>query len=257
MAETIETLKQKNRFVKTISLTHVFYIVLLCSIFTLINILVIPDKISDVAFQNFSFASTVVSIVLAVVSIIYSLWSGKNSNSQYDSIRHIEKQIDAQLGNFSKIEQSISNKIDPLRDKVSSLEENQTKTNDKIDSLAFRFMGESSKTKKASTDKFDLKSNPDLGNLTLYTCLMSFQTQKPIPQEILDRRSNGYWSGYLVAMSRIVPEHIDYNFKRDKNILITVFNEDYWGNKDKLIEQLKGTLDDELKEVNSYFDSTK
>lgn len=251
MEDEKEICELKIKTTKKVCGLHLMYIVIICAILILINILIIPERISDVAFQNFSFASTVVSIVLAVVSIIYSLWSGKSSNSQYDSIRHIEKQIDNQLENFTKIEKSIVANINPIRDQMQLLKDDQTKTNSMIDNFMSMYSTNGQSSTKA-TDKFDNESNTDWGALTLYACQKSHETAQPVPRDILEKVTGSYWSGYMVALSKIMPEKMAYKFQ-DPKVFIKKFDESYWGTEKDFLKRINDKWPNEIKEINQYF----
>lgn len=231
---------------------HLMYIVIICGIIVLGNILIVPEKISDVAFQNFSFASTVVSIVLAVVSIIYSLWSGKSSNSQYDSIRHIEKQIDNQLDNFTKIEQSIVANLVPIKDQVQQIQDDQTKTNSKLDNFVSMYNAQSSSSVK-ETGTFDNAHNTEWGALALYACLRSFETSKPIPRDIMEKITGSYWSGFMVALSKILPEKISYNFQNSQ-VCIKKFDKSYWGTAENILKKINNKRKEEIEAIDQSFD---
>lgn len=58
---------------------HVAYIVLICILIVLFVLLIALGRINDDAYHNFSFAATITSFVLVVVSIVYSIQSGISS----------------------------------------------------------------------------------------------------------------------------------------------------------------------------------
>ena len=93
---------------KKVSVWHIIYIVLICTIFCLVVILILPGRICEEAYTNFSFAATITSIVLAVVSIVYSLQSGLSSVGQLNSIKDVEVSIKNELQKFSDIEGAIN-----------------------------------------------------------------------------------------------------------------------------------------------------
>lgn len=76
-----------------ISKLHLYYILAICSLIIISILLQIRYPVSEVAFENFSFASTITSIVLAVVSIVYSIQSGNASNIQLNNVRDIDAEI--------------------------------------------------------------------------------------------------------------------------------------------------------------------
>ena len=252
MVEERELCELKMKVTRKICGLHLMYIVIICAIIILVNILVVPNKISDVAFQNFSFASTVVSIVLAVVSIIYSLWSGKSSNSQYDSIRHIEKQIDNQLDNFTKIEQSIVANIGPIKEQVERIKDDQTKTNTKIDNFMSMY-DVKNQPKANNSGKFDNGNNTTWGALTLYACMKAFDTKKPIPEDLMEKFTKSYWSGFLVAISKVMPDKMAYEYSR-KQVFIKKFEKSFWGTENEIKKRLGDSEKEMIEQINHYFD---
>ena len=66
---------EKSKMNKQISIHHLYYVILIAGLILLFVILLFPYGVSRYAFDNFSFASTITSIVLAVVSIVYSIQS--------------------------------------------------------------------------------------------------------------------------------------------------------------------------------------
>ena len=68
-----ENTPKKIFWTRKVSLWHIVYIVIICLIVNVFLLCIVPGRVNDEAYQNFSFAATIVSIVLAVVSIVYSL----------------------------------------------------------------------------------------------------------------------------------------------------------------------------------------
>lgn len=98
---------EKGFLCRKISLWHFAYLSLFCIMFSVMVLLVMPGRINDDAYQNFSFAATITSIVLAVVSIIYSLQTGLSSVGQLNAISDIESKISHEINKFSDIDDKI------------------------------------------------------------------------------------------------------------------------------------------------------
>ena len=237
--------------IKTVYRLHLVYIVIICGIIMICTLCVIPRCVSNEAFQNFSFASTIVSIVLAVVSIVYSLWSGQKSNNQYTGIANIERKIDEQLQGFSHIEQSISEKLNPIKNRFDQLTEDQTKTRSEIQELK-SLLGDSHISSSLG-DKYNLSNYPTFANIALYALCMSKLTNKEIPTKVLEKSIGNYWIGFMVAMSRQHPEKLQYSPQGD-SVIITVYDTTFFPEKEKIFYELKkssdsfGNLLDELKQ---------
>lgn len=79
--------KNKSFCRKKVSILRLIYVSIIFAIVQVFLLVICPGKISSYAFENFSFASTLISIVLAVVSIVYTLQSGLSSFGQLNSIK--------------------------------------------------------------------------------------------------------------------------------------------------------------------------
>lgn len=239
--------------IKTVYRLHLVYIVIICGIVMICTLCVIPRCVSVAAFQNFSFASTIVSIVLAVVSIVYSLWSGQKSNNQYTGIANIERKIDEQLQGFSHIEQSISDKLNPIKNRFDQLTEDQTRTRSEIQELK-SLLGDNHITSSHS-DKYNLSNYPTFANIALYALCLSKLTNKKIPTKVLEKAIGNYWIGFMVAMSRQHPEKLKYSPKGD-SVIITTYDTSFFPDHEKILSELNkstesfGTL---LGELEHYF----
>lgn len=92
---------------KKVSIFHLVYIVIIFLIIQLFLFVIYPGHVNEAAFTNFSFASTLVSIVLAVVSIVYTIQSGLSSIGQFKTIQDIEERIHHEINKFSSIDEKI------------------------------------------------------------------------------------------------------------------------------------------------------
>lgn len=109
-------------FSKKVSVWHVIYLILISVIVNVFLLTICPGRVSDAAMDNISFASTIVSIVLAVVSIVYSLQSGYTSYNQLDSIKNIEGNIQNELRKFQDLRDTISDAISPIQSTVDDIQ---------------------------------------------------------------------------------------------------------------------------------------
>lgn len=87
---------------KEIKLFHLFYVLAISIlIIAILFIILLAPKISNEAFQNFSFASTVVSIVLAIISIIFSMWYSRDINKSFDKFSNLRMEIQDEVSKIS------------------------------------------------------------------------------------------------------------------------------------------------------------
>lgn len=105
---------------KRVPICHLVYGVIILILIAIFVILVAPSRVSDFAFYNFSFAATLISIVLAVVSIVYSLQSGLSNNSYKAKMDEVQKGISSQLSEFQKVEESLKKLVEEHRQNLKS-----------------------------------------------------------------------------------------------------------------------------------------
>ena len=105
------TTKVKVDRIKLINKLHFVYNIVYLSIIFILIILVIivacKYRVGDTAMVNFTFAATVVSIVLAVVSIVYTLVSGGSMIHFFGKLEMIEQRLDKEVGDITKLKNQI------------------------------------------------------------------------------------------------------------------------------------------------------
>lgn len=141
MADThTNNTRQEKTEGRQVSITHLIYLTIIFIILTILFWTLSLNN-SDDALRLFSFASTITSIVLAVVSIVYSIFSGKNVDASLGSISKTSDDIRAvghdiqKIGeDFSKVSVNIQNVAEGIEtvnaqlngevEKISGLESN-------------------------------------------------------------------------------------------------------------------------------------
>lgn len=86
-----------------IKIYHLYYTIAIF-IITIIGIITLWLCNKNDAFTSFSFASTLVSIVLAVVSIFFSVVSSQRMNTSYNNIKGLKTDIEDEVSRISKVE---------------------------------------------------------------------------------------------------------------------------------------------------------
>lgn len=246
--QTIVECQKDIKQIKVVYRLHLMYVVIICFILMVCTLCIIPRCVSIAAFQNFSFASTIVSIVLAVVSIVYSLWSGQKSNNQYVGMAHIESKIDDQLKGFERIEESISDRLNPINRQIEQIKDDQTKTRAAVDEMKDMLGKDTTSGDKDAKQQYNMEGNPLFADISLYIFAQAHANNKVIPVDIAEELIGRYWSGFMVAFSRSHPEKLNYE-TIGKDIKVTVYNSDYFENvatiKKRILEKseaLKGKL---------------
>lgn len=101
-----------NKFNGFPSYWHIIYGAIILAILAIFLLLIAPGRINESAFSHFSFASTLISIVLAVVSIVYSLQSGLSNNSYKSRMDEIHNSIQERMKNLQEVEISLKNLVE-------------------------------------------------------------------------------------------------------------------------------------------------
>lgn len=110
-------------FSKKVSVWHIIYLVLFTVIINVFLLSICPGRVSDAAMDNISFASAIVSIVLALVSIVYSLQSGFSTSNQFEGIKNIEGNIQNELRKFQDLRDTISQAVKPINETVGKIQQ--------------------------------------------------------------------------------------------------------------------------------------
>lgn len=155
--------------------------------------------ISENAFQNFSFAASIVSIVLAVVSIVYTIYSGAGVSNSVDVLREAEQNIKTQVEALDGLENRIMGALENVNVGLSS---KLTEVQNKMDPFIERNINNEQATSNAK-ELFNFRANSLFGNIILYICLRSIEKEKAWPIDIIGNENKLYLQGYLVAMASI------------------------------------------------------
>ena len=249
--------KKTSFWTRRISIWHLIYIVVICLVINIFLICIAPGRIHEDAYHNFSFAATITSIVLAVVSIVYSIQSGLNSHNRMDSIRDIESKIGEELNRFTNLESSIKKAvkegISPLEASMGDIKQRQDdiqKAQDDLSSNWKAFMQSmiepinmDDKTKKDDEVPSLLADNdiPQIFSIILYTCQQSQQKQKDIPYHIFGRffGSRSYFcEGVITGLSVFNPNVLKIKTGSKVNrVVVETFDQSSLGKEEWLRKQ--------------------
>ena len=143
-------------------------------------ILTSKNAISEDAFDNFAFAATIVSIVLALVSIIYTIHSGAGVTNSIGVLKNVEDNISEQLETLQGVEKVIKHSICEEQQKIELSIGGIMKSHfDQLLAPSSSFQQVERFKKEKTPAVIDLQNNPPLGNVFLYCCLLSKTTNKP------------------------------------------------------------------------------
>lgn len=262
--------KEQNKKDKQVSIHHLYYAIVIAGLIILFGILIFPYGVSRYAFDNVSFASTITSIVLAVVSIVYSIISGNASTGQLENVRDINSEIKKQLDGFSHIEENISklvnDKVGQVQSEVKTVSEGQKEMSERINEMGKNLMLPSVPDGLKGAD---FSNNSAYGDVFLYACLLAFKKKMNFPSEIFTTSINdyNYWYGYFIALTVCYPQKLQILQEKGKELFvmkITAFDESFFGNIHIIKERIDrranaGSPNDSLQKylykINCYFNN--
>lgn len=277
MEGNTENTPRRSFWSRNVSVWHIIYLVIISLIINVFLLCIVPGRINDDAYQNFSFAATITSIVLAVVSIVYSLQSGLSSIGQLNGIKDIEAKIGTELTRFANLESSIKNAvregITPLEASMGDIKQRQdeiSKTQDVLANNWKELMQTTISVNEKPTESPELSTHllsaesPQIFSVILYTCVCSHVTQKDIPYHILGQffgvRSY-YCEGVINALATFNRNSLalEVGSKHTRQV-VSKYNENELGSKEWLRKQVlegKNTKlgDDIIHELDKYFSS--
>lgn len=154
----------------------------------------------------------------------------EQSNNQYMGMAHIESKIDEQLKGFERIEESISNRLNPINVQIAQIKDDQIKTRHAVDKMNDLLGTNSTSEGNSLHQQYNAKGNPLYADIALYVFALAYDRKTSIPSKLLDKLTGKYWSGFIVAISRTQPEKLNYENK-DGKIMVTAYDTDFfWQN---------------------------
>lgn len=225
--EGIEMKKENmnNRDEKYVNILHLIYGGVIALIVIIAVIICQPRAVHPEASNNFAFAATITSIVLAVVSIVYSIQSGSGVSSNLGSIKSIEDSINVQLGKLndleSRITENISRKIADSNAEVCSridgIEKNNTES----------FKNQASVN--VDDDKFDTNKTSVLGKVALYACYKASKTGRSLELKQCFSENIDYIYGFLIGVASVCSSKIELETD-NQSIRVKNFDDNYFKN---------------------------
>ena len=257
-----ESVNNKNFWSRKISIWHFVYIILFCIFFSIVTLLIMPGRINDDAYQNFSFAATITSIVLALVSIVYSLQSGLSSVGQLHSVIEIESQISNEIKKFSGIDEKIRNALVPISSQVGSIQKTQDTIRQAQDDIHNELLKISSLEIPKDGGGNTTLEGPAILYILLYAAVLSKTKAMDMPYHLFAKYvgpQSKYCEGILDGMAVLQPDKIKIEQgSRPARKKVTVFDENSLGTLDVLKNKASSLLNEKLSknlltELDNYF----
>lgn len=220
---------------------HMYYIsgLLIFIIIELITYVCVNNDNTDQIVGYISFASTISSLFLSVVAIIYAIVSNNQGEAQYQKIDGASDRISTSVDRFSSMSENLSQKIMYI---ISELEEVKRITNDNKNNLDNYIKQQSNEQhvnvlREQITDKkFGNYESPArlieaiidgyinagsyFGNIVLLACVFSYKKKRPFSTEEISVDFSKYFYAYIIASTAL--GIISTRFENDKFVVYAV-----------------------------------
>lgn len=227
---------------------HMYYISGLC-IFIILELItyicVNNDKATEIV-SYVSFASTISSLFLSVVAIIYAIVSNNKGEAQYQKIDRASDRISTSVDRFSSLSESLSGNINSILTKLDEIKNISNETKNAI--TQGNQQNSSTPTNEFVEKIIDgyIKGGSFFGNLSLLACIFSKEHNRPFgTQEIIPEFAS-YLYGYIIASSALGV--VRTRIENDRFIV-----DDYiMAIKDKLIDNINKYIENSLPDQKDY-----
>lgn len=212
---------------KKINYLHLVYIIIIFVIILLAIWLVAPYVVCEESLVKFEFAATITSIVLAVVSIIFSISSSQGISENLGSMRNASEKIGNVGDKLETIQTSLQAEISHLTNleqKMQALHDKTDKTNQMINEMG---LNNNITSTSGNEGKFDYENSSVSGLLIIYACSLAYKKEKPFPAEFTGNPF--YAHGYITALEISASKHFRALTYMNGVITVTKFDTDYFG----------------------------
>lgn len=210
-----------------------------------------------------SLASALISIILAIITIIYSFYSNSQSASQVETLNKAAESVKRATTSYAESAESLQDNISKIITAVNRVEE---KTDRLLDMTSISGAGASSGTNNHLVD-FDLDAYikgyvnlaSPIGIMAMYACIKAKDTKREWNLNIFPNEYNRiYCGGFLISTTSAGFITVDVNFSNG-NVIVA----NYLQNVKKYILEWLESFDftkieglQSLKDsIDSYFDN--
>lgn len=243
---------------KQINVLHLRYLIIIFLIVLLAFVLVCHYAIADEAFKQFSFAATITSIILAVVSIIYTISSGSGMSAHMEAMQNIERDIKEQVNTFSTIDDKIRAALDSTKETICAKVGDVQKD---VTTLADAYSSASKKNALSDDSSWNTNLNSPFGNAFLILCKRACAEKKVIRYDIIsdDAKTKSYLHGYLVALNTALPKKIEIHPCDEEKLEVRRFDDSYFTNIEnyKPAQKVESAYQKMLQSIDAFFKEEK
>lgn len=189
-------------------------VIVVIAILVFSNIYCTNETILDFA----SLASAIISIILAIVTIIYSFYTNGQSSSQIEKLNKAANDVTEASQDYSKSAKSLQDNINLILESIKHVEDNTKQILDAKENEQSRH----AEVQKLDSSIFDMDkyltsfvmTSSNLGLICLYAAICSKEKEKEFPLTLLqDAGDNAEYSiGYIIASNctSIIDVTIDF-----------------------------------------------
>ena len=221
-------------------------------IIELITYVCVNSNDTDQIVSYISFASTISSLFLSVVAIIYAIVSNNKGEAQYQKIDGASDRISTSVDRFSLMSESLSENIKSI---LSKLDEIRVISDETRKTVSQNYQSHTSgQIDPAIVDKIIdgyIKGGSYYGNLGLLACVYSYEKHQPfIATEIISTNSD-YLLGYIISSSAlgIISASIDNDNRVNISMILPTIKEKLIAIIEAFIDKSIGTNKDNNREL--------
>lgn len=220
---------------------HVYYIsgLLIFIIIELITYVCINNDHTDQIVGYISFASTISSLFLSVVAIIYAIVSNNQGEAQYQKIDKVSDRISISVDKFLSMSESLSQKIIYISSQLEDVKKTTSYSKNIMENYIIKQQSNvhSSNVLSEQIDgEFDKSNTPAklveniidgfintgsyFGNIVLLACVFSYKKQQPFSTEEINPEFSKYLYAYIVASTALGV--VSTRVEKDKFVVYSV-----------------------------------
>lgn len=185
---------------------HMYYIsgLLIFIIIELITYVCVNNNNTDQIVDYISFASTISSLFLSVVAIIYAIVSNNQGEAQYQKIDGASDRISMSVDKFSLMSENLSGSIDSILSKLDEIKVISDETRQTV-SQNYQSHTGSSIDPNAVLQIIDgyINNGSYYGNLSLLACVYSHENKRPFFSSEIIPTDSEYALGYIISSSSL------------------------------------------------------
>lgn len=245
---------------RKINYLHLVYIIIIFVIILLAIWLVAPYVVCEESLMKFEFAATITSIVLALVSIVYSMNSGQGISENLGSMRNASEKIGNVGDKLETIQTSLQTEITHLTNleqKMQTLHDKTDRTNQLINEMG---QNKNITSTSGNEGKFDYENSSVIGLLIIYACFLAHENIKNFPAALIGNPF--YVHGYVTALEISVSKHFRATGLQGIIIQVKHFDKNYFDkatDPEFILNYIQNNGDsaqakDSLKKIKEFFE---